>query len=80
MCLGALAVGVVSLNTYYAADPACRNRRCRPGRAFCHWSYAASLPLAQHAQWLGVGVGQFAEAYFWHAPQEVFPGLAHTGA
>jgi hypothetical protein len=24
-----------------------------------------------------VGVGQFAEAYFWHAPQEVFPG-SHT--
>ncbi|MFB1029215.1 MAG: hypothetical protein QMC09_05990, partial [Thauera sp.] len=82
MCLGAVAVGVVSLNTYYAAKRMETAAVDLEGR-FAHWSYAASLPLAQHAQWLGVGVGQFAEAYFWHAPQEVFPGshtLGHDGA
>lgn len=82
MGLGAVAVGVVSLNTYYAATRMGNAAADLEGR-FAHWSYAASLPPAQDAQWLGVGVGQFAEAYFWHAPQEVFPGshtLGHDGA
>lgn len=76
LCLGAMALAVVSLNTYYAAQRMERAAADLEGR-FAHWSYAASLPPAQGAQWLGVGVGQFAEAYFWHAPQEVFPG-SHT--
>lgn len=76
LCLGAMALAVVSLNTYYAAQRMERAAADLEGR-YAHWSYAASLPLAQGAQWLGVGVGQFAEAYFWHAPQEVFPG-SHT--
>ena len=51
MCLGAVAVGVVSLNTYYAAKRMETAAVDLEGR-FAHWSYAASLPLAQDAQWL----------------------------
>ena len=78
MCLGAIVIAVVSLNTYYAATRMERAAADLEGR-FAHWSYAASLPFGQGAQWLGVGVGQFAEAYFWQAPQGVFPGSHGLG-
>lgn len=78
LCLGMVVVGVVSLNTYYAATRMESAAIDLEGR-FAHWSYSASLPLAQDAQWLGVGVGQFAEAYFWQAPEGVFPGSHGLG-
>lgn len=78
MCLGAITIAVVSLNTYYAATRMERAAADLEGR-LAHWSYAASLPSGQGAQWLGIGVGQFAEAYFWQAPEGVFPGSHGLG-
>lgn len=78
MCLGAITIAVVSLNTYYAATRMERAAADLEGR-LGHWSYAASLPSGQGAQWLGVGVGRFAEAYFWQAPEGVFPGSHGLG-
>lgn len=73
MCLGAITLAVVSLNTYYAATRMESAAVDLEGR-FAHWSYSASLPAGQDATWLGVGVGRFAEAYFWQAPEGVLPG------
>lgn len=78
MCLGAITLAVVSLNTYYAAARMESAAADLEGR-YAHWSYAASLPRGQQAQWFGVGVGRFAEAYFWQAPEGVFPGSHGLG-
>lgn len=78
MCLGAITLAVVSLNTYYAATRMESAAVDLEGR-FAHWSYSASLPAGQDATWLGVGVGRFAEAYFWQAPEGVLPGSHGLG-
>ena len=77
LVLGAVALIVVTFNTYYAGkrfETVAEDLEMR----FQHWSLAASLPQGGREALIGVGVGQFAERYFWQVPDGQFPGSHHV--
>jgi O-antigen ligase len=73
LVLGVLAVGVVASSTYYASKRFETVDQDIKGR-FQHWAAGASLPNGAKERWFGIGVGQFAERYFWQTPEGMFPG------
>lgn len=73
LVLGSVSVVVVTFNTYYASKRFETVSEDLDGR-FQHWSLAAALPQGERERWLGVGVGQFAERYFWRVPDGMYPG------
>lgn len=77
LVLGALALIVVTFNTYYAGkrfETVAEDLEMR----FQHWALAASLPREGKEALLGVGVGSFADRYFWKVPDGQFPGSHHV--
>ncbi|QDF98649.1 hypothetical protein CJ010_19955 [Azoarcus sp. DD4] len=73
LALGSLAAVVVTFNTYYASKRFETVAEDFAGR-LQHWSLAAALPQGDQAFWLGIGVGQFAERFFWQVPNGMYPG------
>lgn len=73
LVLGALSVVVVTFNTYYATKRFETVTEDLGGRME-HWATAAALPQGGEERWLGVGVGQFSERYFWRVPDGMYPG------
>ncbi|AWI79782.1 hypothetical protein CEW87_10620 [Parazoarcus communis] len=76
LVLGCLATVVVTFNSYYASKRFETVSEDLVGR-LKHWALSASLPQSAEEQWLGVGVGQFAERYFWRVPDGMYPGSHH---
>lgn len=76
LVLGCLAAVVVTFNSYYASKRFETVSEDLDGRME-HWALSASLPQSVPEQWLGVGVGQFAERYFWRVPDGMYPGSHH---
>jgi hypothetical protein len=77
LVLGCLAAVVVTFNSYYASKRFETVTEDLTGR-LTHWSLSASLPQGLSERWLGVGVGQFAERYFWQVPDGMYPGSHHV--
>jgi hypothetical protein len=73
LVLGVLSVGAVISGTYYVGK---RFETVEQDleRRFQHWAAGASLPVGAKERWFGIGVGQFAERYFWQTPEGFRPG------
>lgn len=74
LVLGVLTMGVVASGTYYAGKRFETVGKDTEDR-FQHWVAAASLPNRAKESWFGIGVGQFAERYFWQTPERMLPGI-----
>ncbi|MDR1855406.1 MAG: hypothetical protein LBR05_10950 [Azoarcus sp.] len=73
LTLGALTVTAVASGTYYASARF-ENVSVDLQDRLRHWRAAASLPREPGERWLGIGVGRFAERYFWATPEDSLPG------
>lgn len=73
LVIGAIVAVVVTFNTYYATK---RFQTVAEdfGSRMQHWRVAAGLVEGGRALGLGLGVGQFAERYFWQVPDGMYPG------
>ncbi len=66
MVVATAAGAVITLNTYYASERLAAIEKDLAGRKL-HWAITLALPAGAHENWVGIGTGQFAERYFWHA-------------
>lgn len=73
LALGAVAAVVVTFNSYYASKRFETVGEDFAGR-MVHWTLASDLPQGASEFWLGIGVGEFAERYFWRVPDGMYPG------